>query len=185
MNYMKLSQLMSYILRHDPQKYGLEPDLDGWVNLDEFLEAIKSERDFQGVTAAALEKAMADSDKRRHEIHGGRIRAVYGHSLQQRIKMVPAEPPELLYHGTSRSFLSSIHENGLSPKERQYVHLSQDRQTAARVGRRRDEAPAVLLINAGQAWRDGHKFYQVDDAVWLADFVPPDYIREIAPGGMV
>ena len=39
-------------------------------------------------------------------------------------------PPDVLYHGTARRFLESINENGLLPQSRQYVHLSQDNETA-------------------------------------------------------
>ena len=177
MDYIKLSQLMSYILRHAPREYGLELDQGGWTSLDELLAAINRKGDFQGVTPDDLHRAMAKSDKKRHELDGGRIRAIYGHSLPDKIEMTPGEPPEALYHGTARRFVESILKTGLSPRERQYVYLSPDVQTAAVVGRRRDESPAILTVAAGRAWRDGHRYYKADDTIWLADAVPPEYIR--------
>ena len=177
MNYIKLSQLMSYILRHAPGEYGLEPDPEGWVGVEEFLAAINRQSDFKGVTLDDLQKAMTSSDKKRHELVDDKIRAVYGHSLPDKIEKTPARPPEVLYHGTPRRFVDSILKTGLSPKERQYVHLSRDVKTAGLVGRRRDGSPAVLIVEAGRAWRDGHRFYQADEAIWLADTVPPEYIR--------
>lgn len=50
------------------------------------------------------------------------------------------------------SFFNSIIEKGLLPKERQYVHLSQDVETAYSVGMRHDTKPCILKINAVQAW---------------------------------
>ncbi|WP_330375506.1 RNA 2'-phosphotransferase [Inediibacterium massiliense] len=88
------------------------------------------------------------------------------------------EPPGVLYHGTARRFLESIIENGLLPRSRQYVHLSIDVDTALQVGKRHDNQPILLVINAKQAWGEGVKFYQGNDKVWLADFVPSKYISE-------
>ena len=177
MNFTKLSQLMSHMLRHEPDKYGLELDPDGWADLDDVLKAVAGQAGFEQATLADLERAMVASDKKRHEIAGDRIRAVYGHSLKKKIEMIPSEPPEILYHGTARRFLDSILKTGLSSKDRQYVHLSADVQTAGTVGRRRDESPALLAVDSGRAWREGHKFYRVDETVWLADAVPAEYLR--------
>lgn len=176
MNYTKLSQQMSYILRHAPYKFGLEPDSEGWVPLEELLAAINSSSDFSSATLADLSKAMESSDKKRHEIKEERIRAVYGHSLEQKIAFTPSEPPEILYHGTARRFLSSIAEMGLQPKGRQYVHLSSDRETALLVGRRRDEQPLIIAVKAAEACLAGFNFYSAGDNIWLADEVPPVFL---------
>lgn len=82
-----------------------------------------------------------------------------------------------LYHGTARRFSDSIREKGLLPAGRQYVHLSQDMETAYEVGRRRDKNPCILKIAAKQAWKDGIPFYYENEKVWLADMVPNTYIK--------
>lgn len=87
--------------------------------------------------------------------------------------------PEVLYHGTARRFLDSIREKGLLSKERQYVHLSQDIETAHRVGMRHDMKPYILKIAADQAAKDGIRFYYGNEKVWLADEIPSKYILEI------
>lgn len=63
------------------------------------------------------------------------------------------------------------------PRSRQYVHLSADTQTALMVGKRRDNAPVLLRINALEAWKNGVTFYIGHEKVWLADAVPPAYIE--------
>ena len=177
MNHVKLSQLMSYILRHAPWKFGLELDQEGWVDLDDFIWAVRQQPDCQNAGLPDLQAAVDHSDKKRHEISKGRIRAVYGHSTAEKIRKIPGRPPRTLYHGTPRRFLDSIMANGLNPQSRQYVHLAADRESAALVGRRRDSEPAILLIKAEEAWNQGHLFYQVDDNIWLADFIPPEFIE--------
>jgi putative RNA 2'-phosphotransferase len=85
------------------------------------------------------------------------------------------EPPEILYHGTARRFLKSIMKKGLLPKGRQYVHLSQDMETAYEVGYRHDKEPYILKIDAKKAWGDGIKFYYGNDKVWLVDEISSIY----------
>jgi putative RNA 2'-phosphotransferase len=41
-----------------------------------------------------------------------------------------------------------IKEKGLIPKGRQYVHLAIETDVALQVGKRRDDQPALLIINS-------------------------------------
>lgn len=88
-------------------------------------------------------------------------------------------PPDVLYHGTARRFLESISANGLLSQRRQYVHLSQDIETTENVGKRHDDKPCILIIDAKRAWNDGIKFYFGNEKIWLADKIPSRYIKEI------
>jgi putative RNA 2'-phosphotransferase len=124
---------------------------------------------------------IASSDKQRHELGEGRIRALYGHSTEERIVKEPATPPEVLFHGTAPRNVPVILRDGLKPMTRQYVHLAIDVDTAKQVGHRktrgRDEAPVILRIRAAQAHAAGTPFYRGNDAVWLAEAVPPEFIE--------
>ncbi len=62
------------------------------------------------------------------------------------------------------------------PQNRQYVHLSVDTETALQVGKRRDDKPILLSVQAFKAWTEGVKFYLGNDKVWLADTIPSEYI---------
>ena len=42
------------------------------------------------------------SEKKRHEIKDGRIRAFYGDSIPMKIWKEEKTPPDILYHGTAR-----------------------------------------------------------------------------------
>ena len=108
-----------------------------------------------------------------------KIKAYYGHSIPMRIAKEEKVPPEILYHGTARRFLNSIREKGLLPKGRQYVHLSQDVETAYSVGMRHDMKPCILKIDAKQAWKEGIVFYYGNEKVWLADEIPSKYIMKM------
>ena len=174
---VRLSRAISHALRHEPWLYELELDDEGWVPVDDLLAALRSERAaWRHVTPAYLEQIIAQSDKRRFELRDGRMRALYGHSTPNKLLKVPASPPATLFHGTSRPALAAIGREGLRPMARQYVHLSADEPTARQVARRRQGEPVILLVRAGEAHRQGIRFYQGNEHVWLADQVPPRFI---------
>jgi len=111
-----------------------------------------------------------------YKIKDDKIRALYGHSLEKRIKKEPGEPPEFLFHGTSEKAYEKIKEIGLRPMSRQYVHLSIDTDMAQKVGKRKNKNPVILKVLAGKAYKDKINFYKGNEHVWLSDYVPPKYI---------
>lgn len=175
----ELSKEISYALRHAPWEYELEMDEKGWVSVEQLLDALHRAEKWKNIYETDLQEMIDKSEKKRHELANGKIRAFYGHSIPMKIAKEEKMPPELLYHGTARRFLKSIQESGLLPKGRQYVHLSQDIETAESVGNRHDILPCILVIEAKMAWKEGIKFYFGNEKVWLADKIPSKYIREI------
>lgn len=177
--YTRLSKEISYALRHAPWEYELEMDEEGWVPVLQLLDALHRKNDWKRLTQEDIQQMINASDKKRHEIVGDRIRAFYGHSIPMKISKIESKPPEILYHGTARRFVKSIMDNGLSPQGRQYVHLSQDIETAQNVGKRHDDKPCILIIDALRAWNDGISFYYGNEKVWLADAISSIYIKEL------
>lgn len=177
MDYLRLSKEISYALRHAPWEYELELDEEGWVDIKQLLFALHECTALQELSERDLHVMIEKSEKKRHEISNGRIRALYGHSIPQRVLKEPMTPPEILYHGTARRFIQSIKVEGLSPRSRQYVHLSIDIETALQVGKRRDDEPILLRVQALEAWSEGIKFYFGNEKVWLADTIPSKYIE--------
>ncbi|KNY25144.1 RNA 2'-phosphotransferase [Pseudobacteroides cellulosolvens] len=178
MNYVGLSKEISYALRHAPWEYELELDENGAVDVQQLIDSLREDTKWQFVTIKDILKSMELSDKKRFEIKDGKIRALYGHSIPQKLIKEPQEPPEILYHGTARRFVESIMKDGLLPRGRQYVHLSSDTATASIVGKRRDSSPVLLKIYAKKAWDDGAKFYYGNETIWLADNVDSKYIED-------
>lgn len=178
MDYTKLSKEISYALRHAPWEYELEMDEEGWVPVEQLLDALHKDEKWKSISEKDLSVMIEKSEKKRHEILNGKIKAYYGHSIPMKIAREEKVPPEVLYHGTARRFLDSIREKGLLPKGRQYVHLSQDVETASDVGMRHDRKPCILKIDAAQAAKDGIKFYYGNEKVWLADEIPAKYIAQ-------
>jgi putative RNA 2'-phosphotransferase len=175
---LRLSRTISHALRHEPWLYELELDEEGWVEVEALLAALRSQRrEWRHLAQQDLVRVMETSDKRRFEMRGGLFRALYGHSTPQRLQKVPAEPPAVLYHGTTAKTAQIILAAGLQPMHRQYVHLSTDRATAYQVGRRKAREPLILAVAAVEAHATGVVFYAGNEQVWLADYVPAAFIR--------
>lgn len=174
-----LSKTLSHALRHEPWLYELELDDEGWAPLDAVLGALRAERaEWRDLSRADVERMIESSSKRRHEIMGDHIRALYGHSVPGKLRRERRTPPAVLYHGTSVEAAKTIAHDGLKPMSRQYVHLSVDKETAEQVGLRKDANPIILMIDAATANADGIVFYAGNDKVWLADFVPASFIAK-------
>jgi putative RNA 2'-phosphotransferase len=171
---VELSRAMSHALRHDPARYGLVLDAEGWTPVSAVVDGLRT----AGVDAseAAVRAVVATGSKQRHELSGAWIRARYGHSVEGAVELPVAEPPSVLFHGTSSAAAAAIRVEGLRPMGRQYVHLSPARETAVRVGSRRVESPVVFTVDAVGAARAGVVFRRGNDDTWLAPSISPEFL---------
>ena len=175
----EISKFLSSVLRHQPEAIGITLDQEGWTDIAALIDAAANvgkhlDRDL-------ILAVVTTSDKKRFAVSedGRRIRAVQGHSTASvDINFAEKEPPEFLYHGTATRNLDSIRKEGLLPGLRQYVHLSQDEQTALAVGQRHGK-PVVLKIEALRMHQQGFKFYQSDNNVWLVNDIPVEQLSSI------
>ncbi|MCA6362819.1 MAG: RNA 2'-phosphotransferase [Bacteroidetes bacterium] len=173
-----ISKEVSYALRHAPEEFGLTLDPEGWVFTEDLVRAINARHKNlpEAITAGLLQKLNAEAEKQRWEFSDDQVRALYGHSTEDRIVKQPATPPALLWHGTNQQAWEQIKQNGLKPMNRQYVHLSSTRETAQRVGNRRTSHVIMLCIDTAKAQAAGLHFYHGNQDTWLADHVPAGFI---------
>lgn len=171
-----VSKFLSLVLRHSPEKIGLKLDENGWADVDELI--LKCSKKGHKLDAVLLDYVVENNDKKRFAYNEDKtkIRASQGHSISVELNLNEAEPSEFLYHGTVAKFLENIKKEGLQKMNRQHVHLSQDRETAIKVGGRRG-VPQILTVRSGEMRRDGFKFYLSENNVWLTDEVPAKYIE--------
>lgn len=164
---------MSYVLRHNPARYGLEPDRHGFVDLEAFLSVAR--RRYPDVSVERLTALIHEGTSSRFEVSGNRLRARYGHSIAIEPPGEPVEPPERLYHGTEPSRLEGVRAEGLKPMDRRMVHLSVTIDDAIAVARRRTLHPLVLRIAAKEAHQAGVAFYR-EGTIYLATHIPPQFL---------
>ena len=178
MDYERLSKLISHALRHDPESYGLKLLNEGWVDTADLLKAIKRrEPVFENITFNDLNQLVHSSPKKRHEIKGERIRALYGHSVNVELGYQANKPPKTLFHGATNDSVCIIKQEGLKPMDRQYVHLSVGKEEAKRVAERKSSNIVVLEIQARKAHLAGVNFYLAEN-VWLCKAILPEFISD-------
>ncbi len=173
---LKLSKLLSLVLRHRPELADISPDNAGWVEVDLLLSGLANNG--TQLTRDELDKLVAKSDKQRFSFNEDRtkIRANQGHSYQIELGYTPTKPPELLFHGTASKYLQSIKTNGLTKRSRHHVHLSTNLETAAKVGQRHGEL-VLLTVMAEKMFENGFEFFLSDNGVWLTEHVPIVFIQ--------
>jgi len=171
-----LSKYMSLILRHKPEVIGIVLDEHGWADVDELIAGIAKDNEFN---MDILEEIVRTDDKQRYSFNEDKtlIRANQGHSIPVDVEPDMMTPPEFLWHGTGEKYVASIDVQGLIPKSRLYVHLSNDEETAVRVGSRHGK-PVLYHVKSGDMARAGYKFYLSRNGVWLTKEVPVQYLEK-------
>ncbi len=81
---------MAYVLRHNPERYGLQPDRYGYVDVEEFLRIAK--RRYPDLTPERLRQMVESGGSSRFELNGTQVRARYGHSIPVEPVGPPVEP---------------------------------------------------------------------------------------------
>lgn len=179
-NYETMSKFLSLVLRHRPDILDLNMDKAGWVSVDELIDNLNKDRN-EPVNLEDIKRIVATNNKQRFDIikrdNCLYIRANQGHSIKDLdMEYEPVNPPDILYHGTGKKYLNNILKEGLLPKNRQYVHLSSNIETAISVGQRHGK-PVVLEIDSKKMSEDGIIFYCSKNKVWLTNFVDKKYLK--------
>ena len=180
----KLSHLMTYLLRHNPGAVNLTMDADGWVNINELVNAIKTRWNPRTYSWLTMEHVLAVAlmdPKGRFEVRDRMIRARYGHnkSLNVNIKYETDYEVKILYHGTTGDALTRILREGIKPMNRKYVHLVLDLKDAYEVAIRHGNNAVILKVNADCLRRNGQQVLIATDRVRLTSYVPPQCIESV------
>lgn len=173
----RISKFLSLILRHQPDIIQLKLDENGWADIEELRTKSAMRKVY--FTFEELDEMVETNNKKRFAFNEDktRIRASQGHSIDIDLGVEPQSPPDYLYHGTAEANIASILEKGIEKRTRQHVHLSADKETAAKVGMRHGK-PVILTIRTGKMHEDGILFYRSANGVWLTDFVEARYISK-------
>ena len=170
----RLVSTMAFALRHDPAKFSLELDEEGWTSFEDLIIAIRFEHyDWAFIDESFLKATIAGMD--RFEIHDGRIRAVYGHSIELAKPPAVATPPAVLFHGTASQNVPSILQQGILRMRRRFVHFSTDYDWVVDF---LCDKPAwtIFAIHTPPVLEAGVPFRKANHHVWLADCMDPRFI---------
>lgn len=176
-DYSKVSKTLSYLLRHNPYKANLDMDARGFVNINQLLKNMKKCK-LGNITKEELEYIVNTDSKGRYQILDDNIRCVQGHSIsgiEPDLELLTKENcPDRLWHGTSESNYKKICSSGrISKMSRNFVHLSEDPNTAKSVGLRHDKNNCTIIcIRTEYLFKAGLKIYKSINGVYLVDSVP-------------
>lgn len=178
----RLGKYLTYILRHKPDHLDLSLSKDGWLNIESIIEKVKQKEKFELKMSKILEEVKNDK-KQRFQISndGKNIRCLQGHSKGLvDIDFKEENPPEILYHGTKSNIRNSLALEGLQPKNRDFVHLSEDLEVAIQNAERWNTKDIDLyIINTKEMIKDGVKFFKSENNVWLVKEVLPAYLNNV------
>lgn len=172
---VKIGKFMSFVLRHNPESIGVQLDENGWADVDELIVGMNKAG--YNVDFLKIEEIVETNNKQRYSFNAdkSKIRANQGHSINVDVELKESKPPKILYHGTADKYLKNIMQSGLQKQNRLYLHLSADKETATKVGKRHGN-PVILIIEAQEMFEKGYKFYLSKNGVWLTDNVPVEFI---------
>ncbi|WP_456369741.1 RNA 2'-phosphotransferase [Geoglobus sp.] len=174
----RLGKFISGVLRHFPDKFGLEMDENGWVDFEKLLRVVG--RRYRWANRWVVKALIYSDRKGRYELKGDRIRARYGHSVPVELNDMPEAEEDLLYYGTSEEESVRLLELGIKPVNQTFVHLSTTLEKSEEVARLRTDEPIILEVDAKRARDDGIRLIKVNEHIVLVKEVPPEYIiREI------
>lgn len=174
----RISKFLSLVLRHQPETIGIKLDENGWADVKDLIHKLKVNG--LAVTKEILDHVVETNSKKRFAYNEDRtkIRASQGHSVSVDLGYEPKEPPDILYHGTASQFVDSIFKGGLQKGSRHHVHLSENIETATKVGQRHGK-PVIFEVAARQMFEDGFAFFVSENNVWLTDSVPVKYLKKL------
>jgi len=179
-----LGRVMTGILRHFPDRYGLQIDPQGWIDLPEIVRAIGRRHPAYHWLRPVHLVAIAETDaKGRYEVRGEKVRATYGHTLEVDLDLPTDNIPDYLYFPVTEEESAIVLEVGLKPSDRRKVHLSKTAADARAAGKVRTPEPTILEIDAAKAREVGIVIMQAGKTVYLADQIPPEILRRSPDNG--
>jgi len=174
-----VGRTMAGVLRHFPDRYGLEADKNGWVDLRDFITATQiRNRRLRFLKPHHIVGLIETDPKGRYQFRDGRIRATYGHSIDVDLDLPTENIPEVLFHPASPEQLPVFLEAGLKPTDRKMVHLSKTYEAALEAGRVHTKEPVILEVDVRAARAAGHVVMKAGKTVYLTKEVPPEFLRK-------
>ncbi len=182
MNEQELEQIgrtMAGVLRHFPEKFGLEMDDQGFINLREFVNALKNQsKRYHWLRPHHIIAIIETDPKGRYQISNDMIRATYGHSIELNLRLPTENIPDSLFYPTTPEEADILLETGLKPSDRKMVHLSKTYNDALSAGKVRTGEPIILEIDARKAIDEGIVIGQAGRTVFLAPEIPSECLKK-------
>jgi putative RNA 2'-phosphotransferase len=165
-----LVKTLLYTLARNPAEFGLVPDDAGWVSTKELIKAYSQEEGLRWVRESMVKDAAQRLALNELELVERRIRA------KERGYARPnygVEPPAHIFVAVRRKAWPALSKRGLdSGPDRPAWVFSSNKERAMLLGKRRDQDPVLVTVQAAQAMDQGSVFAGWGEDLFLADWVP-------------
>lgn len=175
-----LARKLALVLRHAPEKFELEMDINGWIDIKDIIRQFKKgNKRFHWLRPHHF-TAIADTDpKGRYEVRGNTIRATYGHTVEIELDLPTDNIPDALYFPCDPEQAENLLEVGISPSGRAHVHLSATIRNAAEAGHVHFKLPTILEVDTAQMHAAGETIWHAGVTVYLTENVPAQYLSVV------
>ena len=172
-----LARRLALVLRHAPEKFDLEMDINGWVDVKDIVRQFKKQGGKRNhwLRPHHLSAVVETDPKGRYDIRGNTIRATYGHTVEIEIDLPTDNIPDSLYYPCDPVETENLLEVGISPSGRSHVHLSASIRTAAEAGHVHFALPTILEVDTAQMIAAGETIWHAGITVYLTDNAPAQY----------
>ena len=143
-----VGRILALVLRHAPEKFNVDMDINGWVETRELSKAIAdSRRHLHWVRAWHFEAIANADEKGRWQVENEMIRATYGHSIEIELDLPTDDIPEALYWPCEASEVDSLLKFGILSGDRKHIHLSRTIANALEAGHVRIGRPSIIEVD--------------------------------------
>ncbi len=178
-----LGRILAGILRHFPEKFKLEMNSQGWVIINDLIQAIRRRvSQFHWLRPHHILALVETDPKGRYDIRDNVIRATYGHSIDVDLDLPTDDIPDKLYYPTTNEEVELLIETGLKPSDRKRVHLSLTSEDATNAGKFRVPNPIILEIDAKGSIEAGNTIKHAGITVFTTVEISPEFIRIMDSG---
>ena len=170
-----LARMLTYMLCHRPDEFGLVLAADGFIPVKQVLQALTGEPDWGFVRRHHLDQMAALMQPPAFELAHDQIRCLAPGPA--RLRRPVATPPALLYAAIPPKAHGRVWEEGLKPPPEKELVLAATRETAMKLGRRRAPEPVIVTVQTQAALRAGIAFQGYGDELFLAPALPREFIQ--------
>lgn len=175
-----LGRRMAGILRHFPEKFDLDMDINGWVDVREMVEALRNrDRRMHWLRPHHIRAVSETDPKGRYDVRGDMVRATYAHTVEIELDLPTDSTPDLLYYPCAPENEAHLLEHGIKPGDRKYVHLSKTVTAAAGAGHVHHHRPTIVEVDCIRMEADGDSIFHAGTTVFLTEEVDPRYCNLI------
>jgi putative RNA 2'-phosphotransferase len=171
-----LARMLTYILSHRPDEFGLVLSEAGFVPIKHLLQALVGEPGWGFVRRHHLDQVVGLMSPPAFEVTDEQIRALQPPPAQLRRPMAESPPP-LLYLAIPPKAHLRVWEEGLKPPPARELVLAATPELARKLGRRRAPEPLLVTVQAQIAARRGLRFIGYGEGLYLAPALPRDVLQ--------